>query len=185
MPQTLDVVKTRACGHIRQHLDQDRAKFLATALVSSCLDYCNSLLYGIADTDLVKLQCIQNRLAHVVAKSPPFSRSVPLLCSLHCLPVMFRILFKISLLTYKTLREKQPVYIHSMLDASLPSHSLGSNKENRLHTSLHCSYYLHYFLATPTLRDCFHDATARALKHVDAALDIRQVNPSKHVIQYS
>ena len=41
----------------------------------------------------------------------------------------FRILFKISLLTYKTLHEKQPVYLYSMLAASLPSHSLRSSKE--------------------------------------------------------
>ena len=41
---------------IRRHLDLDSAKLLATALVSSRLDYCNSLLYGIADFDLTGLQ---------------------------------------------------------------------------------------------------------------------------------
>ena len=41
---------------IRHHLDLDSAKLLATALVSSRLDYCNSLLYGIADIDLTRLQ---------------------------------------------------------------------------------------------------------------------------------
>ena len=40
---------------IRRHLDLDSAKFLATALVSTLLDYCNSLLYGIADVDLTRL----------------------------------------------------------------------------------------------------------------------------------
>ena len=44
----------------------------------------------------------------------------------------FRILFKINLLTYKTLREKQPVYLHSMLAASIPSRSLRSNNDNSL-----------------------------------------------------
>ena len=39
----------RDLRHIRRHLDLDSAKLLATALVSSRLDYCNSLLYGIAD----------------------------------------------------------------------------------------------------------------------------------------
>ena len=37
-------------------------------------------------------------------------------------------LFMISLLTCKTLREKQPVYLHSILAISLPSRSLRSNK---------------------------------------------------------
>ena len=40
---------------IRRHLDLDSAKLLATALVSSRLDYCNSLLYGITDIDLIRL----------------------------------------------------------------------------------------------------------------------------------
>ena len=68
---------------IRYHLDLDSAKLLANALVSSRLDYCNSLLSGIAETDLTKLQRVLNRLARVVTKSPPFTRSVPLLRSLH------------------------------------------------------------------------------------------------------
>ena len=82
------------------HLDLDSAKLLATALVSSCLDYCNSLLYGIADIDLARLQRIQNQLARLVTKSPSFTHSLPLLRSLHWLPVRFRILFKFNLLIF-------------------------------------------------------------------------------------
>ena len=117
---------------IRRHLDLDSAKLLATALMSSRLDYCNSLLYGIADIDLTRLQRVKNKVARLVTKSPPSTRSIPLLRSLHWLPVRFRILFKINLLTYKTLREKQPVYLHSMLAASIPSRSLRSNNDNSL-----------------------------------------------------
>ena len=116
----------RDLRHIRHHLDLDSAKLLATGLLSSLLDYCHSLLYGIADIDLIRLQHVQNQLARLVTKSPPFTRSIPLLCSLHWLPVRFRILFQINLLTYKTLRKKQPVYLHSMLAASIPSRSLRS-----------------------------------------------------------
>ena len=36
----------RGLRRIRRHLDLDSAKLLATDLVSSRLDYCNSLLYG-------------------------------------------------------------------------------------------------------------------------------------------
>ena len=64
---------------------------LAIALVSSRLDYCNSILSGIAETDLAKLQRILNCLARVVTKSPPFAHSVPLLHSLHWLPVKYRV----------------------------------------------------------------------------------------------
>ena len=71
----------------RRHLDLDSAKVLANALLSSRLDYCNSLLSGIAETDLTKFQCVWNRLTRVVTKSPPFTRSVALLLSLHWQPV--------------------------------------------------------------------------------------------------
>ena len=73
--------------------------------MSSQLDYCNSPLYGIADIDLTRLQRVQNRLPRIVTKSPPFTRTVPLLHSLPWLPVKFTILFNINLLTYKTCHE--------------------------------------------------------------------------------
>ena len=71
--------------------------------------YCNSLLSGIAETDLTKLQRVLNHLARVFTKSPPFTRSVPLLRSLHWLPVKYRVHFKICLLTYKALQEAQDI----------------------------------------------------------------------------
>ena len=106
---------------IRCHLDLESAKLLVNALVSSRLDYYNSLLPGIAETDLTKLQSIWNCLARVVTKSPPFTRSVPLLRSLHWLPVKDRVHFKICLLTYKVLHKKQPVYHRPLIATSLPS----------------------------------------------------------------
>ena len=75
---------------------------------------------------------VQNQLARLVTKSPPLTRTLPLLRSLHWLPARFRISFKTSLLTYKTLREKQSVYLHSMPAASLSSCSLRSNSDNSL-----------------------------------------------------
>ena len=65
----------RGLRRIRRHLDLESAKLLANALVSSRLDYCNSILSGIAETDLTKLQRVLNYLACVVTKSPPFTRS--------------------------------------------------------------------------------------------------------------
>ena len=118
----------RDLQRIRCYLNLDDAKLLSTALVSSHLDYCNLLLYGITDMDVTKLQWVQNQLARIVTKSPPFIYNTPLLRSLHWLPVKFRILFKINWPTYKTNHEKQPVYLHSMLAVSLPSHLLRSNE---------------------------------------------------------
>ena len=113
---------------IQRHLGLNSAKLLANALVPNRLDKCNSLLSGIAETDLTKFQCVLKRLACVVTKSPPFTHSVPLLRSLHWLPVKYRVHFKICLLTYKALYEEQPVYLCSLIAISLPSRSLRSNR---------------------------------------------------------
>ena len=48
---------------ILHYRDLDSAKLFATALVSSRLHYCNPLFSGMADTDLSKLQRVQNQRA--------------------------------------------------------------------------------------------------------------------------
>ena len=103
------------------------AKIIATALISSRLDYCNSLLHNIAIKDITKLQRVQNCLARVVTQSPCFSRSVPLLKSLHWLPVRYRIIFKICTITYQALSTKQPAYLHSMLTPARQPRQLRSS----------------------------------------------------------
>ena len=118
----------RDLRRIRRHLSYESAKILGYALVSSRMDYCNSLLYGIANKEIAKLQRVQNRLARIVNKSRPFTRSTPILRSLHWLPIQFRIQFKICLLTFKTICERQPSYLHEMLVPLTPTRALRSNK---------------------------------------------------------
>ena len=118
----------RDIRRIRRYLSLESAKTLAHAMVTSRLDYCNSLLYGIADKEINRLQRVQNCLARVITRSPPRTRSVPLLRKLHWLPIKFRIQFKINLLTFKTLSTMQPVYLHNLLSVSCPSRSLRGNK---------------------------------------------------------
>ena len=92
------------------------AKKISNALISSRLDYCNSLLNNIAKQDLSKLlQRVQNCLARVVLRAPRLSPSLPLLKQLHWLPVNYRIKFKLSTLTYRALAIHQPPYLASIL----------------------------------------------------------------------
>ena len=91
------------------------AKSISNALISSRLDYCNSLINNIAKQDLSKLQCLQNCLARVVLRAPRFSPSLPLLKQPHWLPVNYRIKFKLSTLTYRILAIHQPPYLASLL----------------------------------------------------------------------
>ena len=118
----------RDLRRIRRHLSLQSAKSLACALVTSRLDYCNSLLYGVAGGDIARLQQIQDTLARIVTRSNPFAHAPPLLQSLHWLPIKFRIDFKVSLLTFKTLQTGQPSYLHNTLSIATPSRALRSNQ---------------------------------------------------------
>ena len=88
----------RDLRRIRRHLPLSTAKTISNSLISSRLDYCNSLINNIAKQDLSKLQRVQNCLARVVLRAPRFSPSLPLLKQLHWLPVNYRIKFKLSTL---------------------------------------------------------------------------------------
>ena len=55
---------------IRKHLTFDAAQLLVQALVTSKLDYCNSLLYGLHEQVIKQLQRVQNAAARVVTLRP-------------------------------------------------------------------------------------------------------------------
>ena len=59
------------------------------------MDYCNSLLLGVPDTHLNKLQRVPNTASRLVCIVPRLCHITPVLRSLHWLPVKLRINFKI------------------------------------------------------------------------------------------
>ena len=73
----------RDLRQIIKSLSLDLAKQIAVALVSSKLNYCNSLFHNMPEKDIARLQHVQNFLARVVTNAPRFSRSVPILKRLH------------------------------------------------------------------------------------------------------
>ena len=96
-------------------LDLNTLVLLANALVSSILDYCNSLFLSLIDFELRRLQLVQNSLCGVVTRSSKYSPITPQLKKLHWLPVKYRIQFKTGLITYKILNQGQPVYLRELI----------------------------------------------------------------------
>ena len=86
---------------VRSSLTPDAAKMLVHAFTSSRLDYCNSLLYGIGDGLVKKLQAVQNSAARVVTGTRKYDHITPVLCDLHWLPVRHRIDFKVAMTIFK------------------------------------------------------------------------------------
>jgi len=80
------------------------ASTIATSIVHSKLDYCNSLYYSLPKSQTNRLQVIQNSLAWVAVKAPKFCHVTPILKSLHWLKINKRIEYKLlSLLPIKLL----------------------------------------------------------------------------------
>jgi len=99
--------------HIRVHiargvLDKSTAADIAAALVSSRLDYANSVLYGSPSRCLTRLLRIQNSVARIVLQQPSLSLQ-DILQQLHWLPVKWRIQFKLASFTYKVLHTVKSV----------------------------------------------------------------------------
>ena len=119
---------------IRKYLTDDATKILVHAFITSHLDYCNSLLYGIPKYQLNRLQKVLNAAARVVCLVPKFDHITPTLMRLHWLPVKYRVIFKIVLLVYKALHGLAPKYIRDMLTYKQSNnYSLRSDELGLLH----------------------------------------------------
>ena len=84
-------------------LSSETAKTVVYAFISSRLDYCNSLLFGISDNLLRRLQAIQNAAARLVTGTRRREHITPVLRQLHWLPVQQLIEFKLTVLVYKAM----------------------------------------------------------------------------------
>ena len=124
---------TKACYYhirdlrrIRPCLDTTTAATIATALVQSKLDYCNSLYLNLPSCELDRLQLVQNSLARVVSNTNRFCHISPVLHSLHWLKIRERITYKVLSLTYNTLQTTKPAYLSNLIFVQ-PSRSTRSS----------------------------------------------------------
>ena len=103
-------VQLRDFGNVRRFLTNDASVLVANALVSSWLDYCNSLFRSLSKFNLHKLQCIQNSAARIVSNTSRCALITPVLKKLHWIPVEQCSVFKTATLVYKFLHNGFPKY---------------------------------------------------------------------------
>ena len=94
-------------------LSHDASVLVVNALVSSRLDYCNSLLRSLSKFNLRKLQCIQNSAARIISNTSRYTSITPVLKKLHWLPVEHCSVFKTATLVY--------TFFHTGFPVSLPT----------------------------------------------------------------
>mgnify|MGYP003487436921 FL=1 len=122
----------RSLSKIRPYLTRKAACSVAVSLVLSRLDYCNSLLAGLPQMQIKRLQAVQNAAARVVTRSRKTDHITPILKQLHWLPVAERVKHKVLSLAFRAVRENRPAYLTDLIRLYCPSRSLRSADQSLL-----------------------------------------------------
>ena len=91
------------------------------------LDFCNALYSGISKGAIHRLQLVQNAAARLITGTRRSEHITPALAALHWLPVIYRIDFKILLLTFKALNGLAPQYLSELVQPYVPVRQLRSS----------------------------------------------------------
>ena len=102
-------------ARIRPYINKEACGHAVRTLISTRLDYANSLLFGIRAVDIQRLQRVQNRAAKLVFQVGKYEHVTPLLNELHWLPIGRRITFKILMLVYNCLHRNSPSYLYNLI----------------------------------------------------------------------
>jgi len=110
----------RQLRSVCRSLTTEATRALVQAFSSCRLDYCNSLLAGVADVYLRRLQSVQNATARLVSGARRHDHITLVLVSLHWLPVRQRIIYRTAVHVWKCLHDAAPRYL---ADLRVPAHS--------------------------------------------------------------
>ena len=117
---------------IRKSLSAEAAAAAIHAFVTSRLDHCNALLYGLPNCTIDRLQKVQNSAARALTGSKKRDHITPILKSLHWLPIRVRIEYKLLVIVHKCLFGNGPDYLRDLLVFHQPNRSLRSTSEINL-----------------------------------------------------
>ena len=111
---------------------QEDTEGVIHTFISSKLDYCNGLFYGLPSSEIQKLQRPQNSVARLITGAKKSEHITLVLVNLHWLPIEHRVIFKLLLYTYKALHDLPPDYLANLLTFFEPVRTLRSPRSTNL-----------------------------------------------------
>lgn len=118
----IDMVMRQSYRHIsdlsriKQYLTIDDLRTLVQAVITSRIDNCNSLYYGINEREVIRLQRLQNSCARLIYGRRKYDHVSDIFLELHWLPIKQRIIFKLLLFVFKIFHGNAPSYIVSCVN---------------------------------------------------------------------
>ncbi|KAF7251113.1 Junctional adhesion molecule B, partial [Varanus komodoensis] len=122
-------LQLRLIHQLRPYLEYDCLATVTHALVTSRLDFCNTLYVGLPLKTVRILQLVQNRAARLLTGTGRYVHMTPVPRQLHWLPIEVRAQFKVLVMTYKALNGLGPGYLKERLHPYMPSRPLRSAGE--------------------------------------------------------
>ncbi len=116
---------------IRKYLTLEASKTIALGLIITHLDYANALYAGLPDTDLQKLQRVQNMTAKAATGTSKYDSSTAALKTLHWLPIRLRIEFKILTLVFRCVHGQAPIYLSNLVNLKVTARRPGLRSGKR------------------------------------------------------
>ena len=113
---------------IRKCITEEAAKTMVHSMVTSKLDYCNSIFHGLPDCTVKSLVSVQKTAARLVTGIKKYDHITPVLRQLHWLPIRKRIEYKILLLTFKCVHGIAPVYLMDLVHKRRNKNTRADNK---------------------------------------------------------
>ena len=127
-------INTVCCLSCIELYRQDPALSRPSNYRETCSRFC--IVYRLPNVQLDKLQRVQNFPARLVICNNKYTHITPILRELHWLPIKARIEYKITLVTYKSLKGLAPYYLRSLLSSYAPKRMLRSSAKNLLQTPI-------------------------------------------------
>ena len=103
------------------------------AFVTTRLDYLNSLLYGMPDYIIKRLQRLLNAAARIITNLGKYDHITDAMKQLHWLPIESRIQYKVLVLVHACVHNIAPPYLSSLLTSYVPSRGMRSSGKLILH----------------------------------------------------
>lgn len=100
---------------IRCCINETAAKAGVHSMITSKLDYCNAILYGLLESTLKHFTRVQNLSARFISQHGEYEHITQVLKQLHWLPVYQRICYKVLILTFKSLNGQAPTYLEGLM----------------------------------------------------------------------